>query len=272
MNNLTKDLIKKASLVRRAVLQMAFKAQSAHTGGSLSCVEILTTLYFSIMHVNQNDPEDPARDRLVFSKAHDCKALYAVLAERGFFPNKLLDTYEQDGGLPGHSTRKSVPGVEISAGSLGHGLPIACGLAYAAKQDGRTHRIFAVLSDGECDEGSTWEGVLFAGHHHLDNLVVIVDYNKIQSYGRTKDILDLEPFAVKWQAFGWQAKEVDGHNTDKLHRVLSKTPFVPGKPSVIFAHTVKGFGGVSRHIDQVSSHYKPPLAEEYAELMKVESL
>lgn len=268
MSTSVDNLTKKALLVRQSVLQMAFVAQSAHTGGSLSCVEILTTLYFSVMRVNPKNPEDPTRDRLVFSKAHDCKALYAVLSERGFFPKKILSTYERDGGLPGHSTRKSVPGVEISAGSLGHGLSIACGLAYGAKLDKKRHRVFAVLSDGECDEGSTWEAVLFAAHHKLDNLVVVVDYNKIQSYGRTEDIMNLEPFAAKWRAFGWEVKEANGHSTKELQKVLSALPFTSKKPSVVIAHTVKGFGGPPRHVDQVSSHYKPPLAEEYNDLMK----
>lgn len=258
--------------VRKSVLEMAYNAKSAHTGGSLSCVEILTTLYFAIMKVNPLKPLAPERDRLVFSKAHDCKALFAVLAERGFFPKSKLSAYEQDGGLPGHATKTAVPGVEISAGSLGHGLSIATGMALSAKLGQKNHRVFAVLSDGECDEGSTWEAALFAGHHHLDNLVVVVDYNKIQSYGRTEDVLNLEPFAAKWQSFGWEAQEIDGHDTEKLTKVLQKIPYRTGKPSVLIAHTVKGNGGPIRHRNKVSSHYKPPTKEEFDELFARENI
>lgn len=265
----SKSILKKrANSVRRSVMDMAYNAQSAHTGGSLSCVDLLTVLYFSIMKINPQKPQDPKRDRFVFSKAHDCKALYAVLAESGYFNKKLLATYETEAGLPGHSTKNVVPGVEVSAGSLGHGLSIAAGMAYAIKKDNKLSRVFVMLSDGECDEGSTWEAILFAGHHRLDNLIAIVDYNKIQSFGRTEEILDLEPFAEKWNAFGWEAKEVDGHDIGKITKILKKLPFKINKPSVLIAHTIKGYKGVSVHVDKVSSHYKPPLKEEYEDVVK----
>lgn len=255
--------------IRKAVLDMSFRAQSAHSGGALSCVEILTVLYFRIMHVDPKKPEADNRDRLVFSKAHDAKALYAALAELGYFDKKILEGYEQNNGLlAGHSIRHCVPGVEISAGSLGHGLPMAVGMALAAKLDKKKHRVFAVLSDGECDEGATWEAALFAGQHQLDNLTVIIDYNKLQAYGRTKDVLDLEPFAQKWTAFGWRVKEADGHNMVDLIDSLSILPFEKGKPSVLIAHTIKGFGGVAKYVDQVASQYKPPTEEEYNEAVK----
>ncbi len=251
--------------IRRAILDMSFRAQSAHTGGALSCVEILTALYFKIMNVDPQNPYGENRDRLVFSKAHDAKALYAVLAERGFFDKKILEGYEQNGGLlPGHSTRHCVPGVEVSAGSLGHGLSMAAGIAYAGKLEQKKFRVFAILSDGECDEGSTWEAALFAGHHGLDNLVIIVDYNKLQGYGFTKDVLNLEPFAAKWQAFGWQAREIDGHNFSEIIGAFQKVPFQKGRPSVVIAHTVKGLGGVPVHVNQISSQYKPPNEAETA--------
>lgn len=272
MNKRPYALADVAALARKSVLEMAYNAKSAHTGGSLSCVEILTTLYFAIMKVDPLRPFASERDRLVFSKAHDCKALFAVLAERGFFPKSKLSAYEQDGGLPGHATRTAVPGVEISAGSLGHGLSIATGMALSARLDQKKHRVFAVLSDGECDEGSTWEAALFAGHHHLDNLVAIVDYNKIQSYGRTEDVLDLEPFISKWQSFRWEALEVDGHDTEKLTKVLQKIPYRTGKPSVLIAHTIKGNGGPINHRNKVSSHYKPPTKEEFIELFAHENI
>ena len=264
-----KELKKIARNVRRDIILMSLGARSAHAGGALSCVEILVTLYFKIMKVFPKDPENPKRDRLVFSKAHDGKALYAVLAERGFFNKKILDGYELDGGkLPGHSTRHCVPGVEVSAGALGHGLSMAAGMAYVGKQDNKKFRVFAVLSDGECDEGSTWEAVLFAGYHKLDNLIVVVDYNKLQGFGFTKDVLDLEPFAAKFGSFGWEVKEIDGHNFNEIINILSKLPLKTGKPFVIIAHTIKGLGGVPAHINQVSSQYKPPSEEEAQEVIR----
>lgn len=272
MKNKAYDLKKKAKAVRRSVLEMAYRAKSAHTGGSLSCVEILTTLYFAIMQIDPKRPDDPKRDRLVFSKAHDCKALYAVLAERGYFPKEKLIRYELDGGLPGHATKTALPGIEMSAGSLGHGLSVAAGMAYAAKSDKKKYHIFAVLSDGECDAGSTWEAILFAGHHHLDNFTVVVDYNKIQSYGRTHDVLNLEPFTDKWKSFQWAVRETDGHDVTKLKKIFAGVPFTRGKPSVIIAHTVKGFGGVKQHIDKVSSHYRPPSEEEFQALLHEEGI
>lgn len=269
------DTLKKiARDVRKDIINMSLHAKSAHMGGALSCVEILVALYFSIMKINPEDPEWQDRDRLIFSKAHDAKALYAVLAERGFFSKNILETYEQNNGLlPGHSTRHCAPGVEASAGSLGHGLPIATGMAYAGKLENKTHKIFAILSDGECDEGSTWEAILFAGHHKLDNLIAIVDYNKLQGFGYTKDILDLEPFTKKWESFGWGVREVDGHDFKKLLSVLNSFPINLDKPSVIIAHTIKGLGGVEKHINQISSQYKPPTEEEAQEVLnKLEML
>jgi transketolase len=258
-------LEKHADNIRKSILEMAYLAQSAHTGGSLSCVDLLTVLYFSVLKVYPKSPLDSARDRFIFSKAHDCKALYAVLSEKGFFDKNKLKAYEQNGGISGHSTKGILPGVEITAGSLGHGLPIANGIAYAGKIDNKAHRIFAMLSDGECDEGSTWEAILFAGQHKLDNLIVIVDYNKLQGFGRIDEVMDLEPFANKWKDFGWEVKEVDGHNIEKIHNALRVIPFKKGKPSVLIAHTIKGYGGVQKHIDKVSSQYKPPTEEEYKE-------
>lgn len=253
----------KASKVRKLIIKMAYSAQSAHTGGALSIVEILVALYFKIMKVNPQNPYDKNRDRLIFSKAHDAKALYAILAEKGYFDKKVLDGYEKNGGLlPGHSTRHCVPGVEISAGSLGHGLSMAAGIAYAGKLNKEKFRVFAILSDGECDEGSTWEAVLFSGHHKLDNLITIIDYNKLQGFGYTKDILELDPFSAKWESFGWETREIDGHDFEEIIKTFSKLPFVSSRPSMIIAHTIKGKGGVERHINKVSSQYNPPTKEE----------
>jgi transketolase len=253
-----------ADNVRKLVMEMAYKAQSAHTGGSLSCVDFLTVLYFVIMKINPKKPLDKDRDRLIFSKAHDCKALYAVLAEKGFFNKKRLKDYEKDGGLPGHSARNVLPGIEISAGSLGHGLSIASGIAYARKLEGkRKGKVFVVLSDGECEEGSTWEGFLFAGHHKLDNLTAVIDYNKIQAFGRIDDVLSLEPFKEKLKSFNWEVKEANGHDLSEVVSALKIIPFKKNKPSVLIAHTIKGYKGVAKYVDKIDSHYKPPTEEEY---------
>jgi transketolase len=221
------------------------------------------------MNVFPKNPQSPYRDRLIFSKAHDAKALYAVLALRGFFKKTMLEVYEVNGGsLPGHATRHCAPGVEVSAGSLGHGLSMASGIAYAGKLDKKKFRVFTILSDGECNEGSTWEAILFAGHHKLDNLMVTVDYNKLQGVGFTKDVLDLEPFRKKWQSFQWEVREINGHNLKEIIHALHKLPFQEGKPSVIIAHTIKGLGGVASHVNQVSSQYKPPTEEELESVLK----
>jgi len=267
------SLNKSAKEVRKNIIQMSTRAKSAHTGGALSCVEILVSLYFDVMRVYPEDPYNDKRDRLIFSKAHDCKALYAVLAERGFFDKKILEGYELNGGrLPGHSTRKCVPGVEVSAGSLGHGLSMATGMAYVGKIDNKIHRVFCILSDGECDEGSTWEAIMFAGHHKLDNLVTVVDYNKLQGFDYTKDVLDLEPFSQKWKSFGWEAIEADGHDFGELIKTFKKVPIKKNKPTVVIAHTIKGLGGVPIHVNKVSSQYIPPSKKEAEEVIRRLSL
>jgi transketolase len=215
------------------------------------------------MKVNPDCPTWPERDRLVFSKGHASAALYAVLAEMGFFETALLDSHCQDGSLLLGHVSHHLPGVEVSTGSLGHGLPIACGMALAAKADGIKSRTFAILSDGELDEGSNWEAILFAGHRKLDNLTVVVDYNKIQSFGMVKEVLDLEPLASKWLAFGWAIREIDGHDLAAIEDVLCQVPFHADKPSVILAHTVKG-KGVSFMEDRLEWHYKSPNDEQLA--------
>lgn len=261
----TLDLEQIANKVRADIWQMSYFAQSAHSGGAYSCVEILVALYFSVMHVYPKDALDHRRDRLIFSKAHDAKALYSVLAQRGFFNKKILEKYEiDDAVLPGHSTRHVVPGVEVSTGSLGHGLSMAAGSAFALRNS-KPPRVFAVLSDGECDEGSTWEAALFIGHHKLDNLTVIIDYNKLQGYGFTKDILNLEPYAQKWKAFGFAVTEVDGHSYSELIPALSKRNKLP---NVVIAHTIKGLGGPKQHVGKVSSQYRSPTQKEYENFIR----
>jgi transketolase len=253
-----------AKHIRRHALKMVHRADASHIGTVLSMADLLAVLYGVVLRVDPARPEWPDRDRFVLSKGHGAAGLYAALAERGFFPLEWLETYCRDGGrLAGHSTRHGVPGIDFSTGSLGHGLALGCGLALGGLRDARPYRAFVLLSDGECDEGSTWEAALFAPHHRLDNLVAIVDYNKIQSFGSVKEVLDLEPFADKWRAFGWSVREVDGHNHDAVRVALSAVPFEKGRPSCVLAHTVKG-KGVSFMEGQLAWHYRSPSADQLA--------
>lgn len=257
-----RDLADFARAIRLHTLRMICAAKSSHAGSCLSMADLLAVLYGRVLRVDAARPDWPARDRFILSKGHAAAALYAALAEKGFFPMGWLSTFYQNGSpLAGHITHSTVPGVEVSTGSLGHGLPLACGMALAGKRDERPFRVFALLSDGECDEGSTWEAMLFSGHHALDNLVAIVDYNKIQSIGRVDEVLDLEPFADKWSACRWAVREIDGHDLSAIEQALSAVPFSPGKPSCLIAHTVKG-KGVSYMEDKLLWHYRSPSEEE----------
>lgn len=256
-----KDYGKLAKDIRKKIVEMHARSGSSHIGSSLSTVEILISLYFDVLNIDPKNPSLESRDRFILSKGHACSALYATLAARGFFPEKDLDGYTlNEGKLFGHVTR-GVAGVEASTGSLGHGLPIGTGMALAGKHDKKNFRIFVLLSDGECDEGSVWEAALFAPHHKLDNLIAIVDYNKLQAFGRTNEVINLEPFKEKWESFGWSVKEVNGHDFVELANVFSKIPFEKGKPSVIIAHTIKG-KGISFMEDKLEWHYKSPNEEE----------
>lgn len=253
-----------AKKVRLHALHMIHRAKSSHLGSAYSMADLLAVLYGRILRIDPEKPDAADRDRFILSKGHACAALYAVLAERGFFPKEWLQGFYQDGArLAGHATHVGVPGVEVSTGSLGHGLPIACGMALAGKRDRQSHRVFTLISDGECDEGSTWEAVLFAPHHQLDNLIAIVDYNQIQSLGTVKEVLNLEPFAAKWKAFGWAVREIDGHDCAQIERVLSNLPVEPGKPTCVVAHTVKG-KGVSFMENKLLWHYRAPDGDEMA--------
>jgi len=237
---------------------MVSKSKAAHIGSSLSAADLLAVLYGKVLRLNPKKPSWPQRDRFIMSKGHGAAAYYAALAECGFFSTKLLETYSQDGTkLAGHVTSSGIPGIEASTGSLGHGLSMACGMALAAKHDGKAYRTFALLSDGELDEGSVWESVLFAAHHKLDNLTAIVDYNKIQSFGTVKEILNLEPLVEKWKAFGWSFFEINGHDIKQIEDTLGSVPLEIGKPSVIIAHTIKG-KGVSFMENKLECHYQSP--------------
>jgi len=251
-----------ARRIRTHALRMTSIGGGSHIGAIFSCADILAVLYGGILRVDPAAPDDPARDRFVLSKGHAGAGLYAVLAERGFFPIEKLLTHYQDGSdLCGHVSH-GLPGVDVSTGALGHGLSIAAGMAYAAKLRSAPHRVFCLLSDGECDEGSTWEAALFAAHHGLSNLTAIVDYNRLQGIAPVSQVLELEPFTDKWEAFEWAVRELDGHDHGALCTALSGLPFVPSKPSCLIAKTVKG-KGVSFMENAVLWHYRIPRGAEF---------
>jgi len=261
----TKELAKR---IRIHAVKMTSAGKSSHVGSVLSIADILAVLYNDILKVKPSQPDWEDRDRFILSKGHAGAGVYSVLAEKGFFSTEILKTHYQNGSLlSGHVSHKGIPGVELSTGSLGHGLSVGTGLALAAKMDKKDYKTFVLLSDGECDEGSNWEAILFSAHHKLDNLVAIIDYNKIQSIASVKDTLDLEPFADKFIAFGWDVKTVDGHNLDELKNALSSIPFKKNKPSVIIANTIKG-KGVSFMEHTVLWHYRSPLNQEFEMALK----
>jgi len=260
----TEELAKR---IRRHAVRMTNLGGSSHVGSVLSMADIVAVLYGGIMRIDPRNPTQPNRDRFILSKGHAGAGIYAALAESGFFPIEWLEKHCADGSvLSGHVSHRGVPGVELSTGSLGHGLPVGAGMAYGAKLDGASRRVFVLLSDGECDEGSTWEAVMFSAHHRLDNLIAIVDYNKIQSLGPVAETLALEPFADKWKAFGWSVIEVDGHDHSELYTHLSGLPKTAGKPTCVLAHTVKG-KGVSFMERSVLWHYRTPRGSEYDEAL-----
>ena len=255
----TRELAKR---IRCHALKMTSRGGSSHVGSVLSMADIIAVLYGEVLRIKPDEPRWPERDRFILSKGHAGAGIYAALAERGFFPLSELDTHYQDGSLlSGHVSHKGIPGVELSTGSLGHGLSVGAGMAYAAKLDDKQHRTFVVLSDGECDEGSNWEAILFAAHHNLDNLIVVVDYNKIQSLTSVEATLGLEPFADKWTSFGWNVTEVDGHDHSQLNQNLSDISHSRGKPHCVIAHTTKG-KGVSFMENSVLWHYRSASEDE----------
>jgi len=257
-----------ARRIRIHALKMANRGGGSHIGSALSISDILAVLYSDVLYVNPKDPHMANRDRFILSKGHAGAAVYATLAEVGFFPIEKLDTHYQDGSdLSGHISHKNVPGVELSTGSLGHGLSVGVGMAKAAMLDKKTHRIFVLLSDGECDEGSVWEAAMFASHHELDNLIALIDYNKIQSLDTVENTLALEPFKSKWESFGWNAIEVNGHDHNQLKSELVKTPSINSKPTVYICHTTKG-KGVSFMENSVLWHYRCPRGEEFEMALK----
>jgi transketolase len=253
----------KARQIRRRALGMVYRAKQGHPGGDMSVADILATLYFGALRVDPANPNDPKRDRFILSKGHCTGALYATLAERGFIPIESLDTYMQPLSLlNGHPNRNYTPGVETNTGPLGHGVPVAVGVAIAGQIDRAEYRVFVVVGDGELQEGSNWEAALTAGHRKLANLTLIVDRNGLQQGARTEDTAALEPLADKWRAFGWDVVEVDGHDHDALLSIFTAPREGRSKPLCVVAHTHKG-QGVSFMRDQVSWHHGVPNQSQY---------
>ncbi len=247
-------------------LGMVHRANSSHIGGAFSMTDVLAVLYHDVMHYEAAQPLKADRDRLLLSKGHCCTALYAALGLKGFFDIAELETYGLNGSRFLTHITHHVPGVEISAGSLGHGLSIACGIALGAKRKGENFKTYCIVGDGEMDEGSNWEALMLAAHHKLDNLCLIIDYNKIQSLGATNEVLNLEPLHAKLEAFNWHVIEIDGHNHEQILDAFQRIGR-EGKPTVIIAHTVKG-KGVSFMENRLEWHYKSPNAEQYEQAVK----
>lgn len=256
-----------AKRIRVHAINMVHDAHASHIGGILSCADIVAVLYNDIATVFPHDPKNKNRDRIILSKGHNGVAIYVALAETGFFDISKLDSYGKDGScFSCHISHKKVPGVEISTGSLGQGVGVACGMALNGKLRHKDYKVYAVVGDGECNEGSVWEMALLAAHYHLDNFTVIVDRNKMQAMGNCKDVLNTEPFADKWRAFGWYVVEVDDGND---HKQLKEAFYEnnANKPKVIIANTIKG-KGISFMENQLLWHYRDPQGEDYENALK----
>ena len=256
-----------ANRIRANAVMMTNQNRSGHVGSSLSMADIIAVLFDKILNFDPSDPKMAGRDRFILSKGHAAAGVYAAMAEKGFFPAEWLKTYYGDAGkLCGHISHH-VPGVEFSTGSLGHGLPVALGMALAARKAKVKFRVIALLSDGDCNEGSTWEAFMLAAQHKVDNLTVIVDYNRVQALGMSKDVIDLEPFAEKMELFKWAAKRIDGHDHQQIYDALANLPLCKGKPSIIIADTVK-CKGIGRLENTVQSHYRYIPDEELGDIYK----
>ena len=256
------DSIEKSKNIRINILKMVNKGESSHIGSALSCVDLLTCLYSDFLIVDNKNPDFVERDYFILSKGHAGAAVYATLSEFGFFPKEKLFTHYQDGSdLSGHVSHKNVPGVEFSTGSLGHGLSVGSGIALGIKKKNAKQNVCVLLSDGECDEGSIWEAAMFSSHHKLNNLLAIVDYNKLQSLESVSSTLELEPFSEKWKSFGWDVLETDGHDHNKIIKCLKASKKIK-KPVCLIANTIKG-KGVSFMENSVLWHYRTPKGKEF---------
>lgn len=263
------EINKAAEQIRKDCIWMSTKAGTGHLGPALSLAEILATLYKGIMKYEPHNPDWPERDRFILSKGHGCLALYSILSQVGFFERSLLKDFcsKFDTKLPGHPEKK-LPGIEANTGSLGHGIALGMGMALAAHMDKKDFKVYVVTGDGELQEGSNWEAAMSAAHYKLDNLVVIVDRNKLQLGDFTEKISQLEPLAEKWKSFGWGVRVVDGHNIPELLRVFREVPFIKNKPSAIIASTIKG-RGLKMAENKVEWHYKVLTRQQYEDLKNV---
>lgn len=244
--------------IRRHGVEMTHLSGGSHIGSVLSVADIIAVLYNDVLNVDANNPKAENRDRIILSKGHAGAAIYAALAEKGFFDVEELKTHYQNGSrLSGHVSHKGIPGVEFSTGSLGHGLSVASGMAMAAKMDNKPYKVFAVLGDGECDEGAVWEAALVSNHFGLDNLIAVIDHNKMQSLDFCDNTITLTPFAEKWKSFGWNVIDIDGHNHDELKDAFRKAKENVGSPTVIIANTIKG-KGISFMENDILWHYRFP--------------
>lgn len=256
------DLKAKTKEIRKLIFKTICNAGGGHLPTCLSMTDLLTVLYYEVLHIDPQNPKAPGRDRFILSKGHGGVALYAILADKGFFDIKHLATHGKKGTiLGGHPDMHKVPGIEASTGALGHGLSFGVGTALAAKKDGLSSRTFVVIGDGECQEGSIWEAALFAVQAGLDNLTVIIDHNKLQAMGKLEEIVGLESLAAKWKAFGWVVTEIDGHDLDQIRGAFNDLPFEKEKPNCIIAHTIKG-KGISFMENVPIWHYRQPESEE----------
>ncbi|HLC64918.1 MAG TPA: transketolase [Candidatus Nanoarchaeia archaeon] len=265
--DIIQKLESKAKQHRKEIIQMVYDAQSGHPGGSLSAIDIITALYGYKLKFNPKKPDWPDRDRFVYSKGHACPALYAVLADHGYFSKGEFKKFRKLGGmLQGHADRKWTPGVEFSAGSLGQGLGFAIGIALAGRLDKKNYKVYCMIGDGECEEGAVWEGAMAAAQFKLKNLIAIMDSNKVQQTGKVKDIMNLEPIEAKWKAFGWRTIAINGHNMKDIVSALDSAVKDDGRPSIIIANTIKGKGVSFMELNE-KFHGKAPNDEEYKKAM-----
>jgi transketolase len=256
--------------LRSIVVRMLRAARRGHVGSAFSCIDLLRVLYDDVLQFDHSNPKWPGRDRCILSKGHGCLALYAILADKGYFPHRELDSFcAADGILGGHPDANKVPGVEASTGALGHGLSIGLGIALHLRLARSDSKVFVILGDGECNEGSVWEAAMCAGKHRLANLTAIVDYNKHQAYGRTQDVQELEPLADKWRAFGFAVQEVDGHHIEELRRTFRSLPLATAKPTAVIAHTIKG-RGASFAENNMKWHHKNKVTDQELDSLFVE--
>ena len=263
------DLNKISFFLRKKIIEISYKTKAHHIGSELSCIDILVALYFSVMNINASTPPDKNRDFFILSKGHAALALYVTLMKKGFFSEDYLKKeFLSDGGkLGGHPDMNKKLGIEISSGSLGHGLSIGAGIALANKKDGNQGKAFVLLGDGECNEGMVWEAILFASHQKLDNLMAIIDYNKLQGFGSTKNVLNLDPLKEKFESFGWNTLEVDGHNIESIVNASRELLKKKNKPNLIIANTIKG-KGVDSMENKLESHYEVLDEKKYLDIMK----